>query len=176
MRSIYFCLTALLLSVLNSCSTEEERPTSYFSLNGSNYELPYGFIDDDGTNSDITYRMYDIFLSNSSDYPENYIEFTILSNSTERLEEGVYSYQYFYEEGCFTYFALGHSIKYDASGEAISGTRMSYYSIEDLEGTITVEKEDGDYKFIFDLTFTFENNNYNLEGMYWDSLTQYSYL
>lgn len=168
-------MLAVLIVSLCACEVEEERPSSYYSINGEIYEIPLGFIDDDGTNSEITYRYYDILLSDHLEIPQNYIAFTIHSLSTQRLAEGTYEFSS-YGKGVFNYFELGQNIKYDSSGEAISGVRMSYYNISNVDGTIIVEQEDGDYRFIFEISFEYNSKNYEIKGEYWAPLTEYNYL
>lgn len=176
MRNLFLLLLLSFFVFLYGCKEEEERPASYYSINGSRFDLSLGFIDDDGTNPEVTYRMYNILLKDDQDFPTSYIKFTFLSNSTSRLEEGTYSYRYFYKKGYFANMSLGYDIQYDSEGEEVSGVTMLSHNFGDVSGTINVKQENGDYKIEFNLSFYSENEDYTLEGIYWAPLIEDNYL
>ena len=171
MRKLFLLFAGILtISFFNSCADEEVEPAGHFTYDGNEYTVEYGVIDDKGTNDEITYRKYAIELkSGNIDDPKSYLKFVIYSNSTTRLEEGVYTYAYIAGASEFSYLKFGCDIEYDESGVAISGTRISESSAT-ISGTITVSQEDGDYKFIFDMDVTYNSNTSKLTGEFHDIL------
>jgi hypothetical protein len=167
-----FLITAVLSIALfvMSCGSTDERDPNTLIINGENKSLGVGYLGDEGTNTQISYRKYSLEFADKEEFPANYISFSIFSNSTTRLNEGVYEYNYGYESGAFSDLNLGHDIKYDSQGVAVSGTRINEYYMDDIQGTVTVSMEDGDYKFDFNISFTYNDRNYVVKGVFWDVL------
>lgn len=167
---LFFLATLLCLS---SCTVEDSKPADYLSINGQEYSITSGSISDNGTNNDITYRSYFIKLySGESSYnSENYIQFMIQSNDTQRLQEGTYQIvSTGADQGEVSYLEVGADIKYDDQSEAISGKKYPYANISDESGTVIVSQEDGDYKFEIDAKFSHSENEYEIKGFYWNTL------
>jgi hypothetical protein len=159
------------LAFVVSCEPIEEAP-KYLEINGESADLTIGTIDDNGTNSSITYREYVLTFASSDTKPSDYIRFTLYSTSTSRLEEGTYNYEYLgYGAGDFSWLKVGKDIQYDNSGVAISGTRINE-SDYDYEGTVTVSMEDDLYKFVFDLTGVDGDVSYTVMGEFSDLLKE----
>jgi len=156
--------------LFSGCTKDEERPENYFEVNGEKYKVPLGYIDDDGTNSEITYRNYDIKICDQLDKSRAFFLFTIKSNSTTRLEEGTYSYSYSYKKGVFSTPTIGFDVVYDERGQAISGTRIKESQMSNIQGSVQVSQEEGDYKFTIDFSFTYNNESYVVKGQFWDTL------
>jgi hypothetical protein len=161
--------------VFSSCSKDDTKP-SQFSIDGSQYNLNIGTIDDYGTNNNLTYRSYSLELKDKETKPSAYIKFRMYSPSTTRLEEGTYSYTYDnYEKNRFSWVVFAHSLVYDNNGVITSG---KIFDEEDylIVGTITVGKNSSIYTFDFDFTATDRNDNsrtYSLKGHFEKTLTEY---
>lgn len=169
MRKLTAFLTMVAFFV--SCEPIEEAP-KYLEINGESADLTMGTIDDNGTNSSITYREYVLTFASGESKPSDYIRFTLYSTSTSRLEEGTYTYTYLgYGAGDISWLKVGKNIQYDNSGVAISGTRINESDF-DFEGTVTVSMEDDLYKFVFDLTGVDGDLNYIVKGEFSDLLKE----
>lgn len=158
------------LAVFAACEPIEETP-KFLEINGEQTSLSVGTIHDYGTNSEISYREYQLTFANSSSKPSDYIRFNIYSTNTERLQEETYTYAYWGDKGNISWLSLGQNIVYDNSGVAISGTRIteSNYS---CEGTVDVSMKDEVYKFVFDLTATSNDKTYTIKGEFNELLTE----
>jgi len=175
MRKLFFLFGVATIMIFSGCGDSDERPESYFTVNGERLFLGEGFIYDWGTNNQITTRNYDIELCDSESAYANYIEFTISSNSTTRLQEGTYSYKQISEKGFFTSPKIGMNIKYDGNDVAISGTRLKEFDMANISGDIVVTQEEGDYKFVIDMKFEVDGKPYVIYGEYWGALKSYTY-
>lgn len=169
-KLFYFSSIIAIIALFSSCG-EVELPNKFFEINGESYSLEVGQMIDYGTNYDITYRTYDLGFASSSSTPKNYISFYLYSNSTTRIEEGTYSYEYIGSKGSITDVNVGINLTYDGSGEAISGTRFSDYT-STFEGTVTISKKNDNYSFVFDLTITDDDETYTITGEYNDVLSE----
>lgn len=167
------CAVVIFGSLLFSSCEEVELPTKYMEINNRRIELSTATIDDRGTNHEITYRKYGINFESSGAYPTDYLYLNFYSTSTSRLQEGVYEYAFFTgEPGDISDISLGTNLKYDETGNATSGVRFSEFTGE-FSGTIKVEKENGDYKFSFDLEAVYNEITYEIKGIYNAPLSEY---
>lgn len=172
---IEFLIVFLLFSTLvTSCFTspdfvDDELIDNYFQFNNFEYELSYGAIDDDGTNHEITGRYYDISLkSGNSFHPTNYIQFSLLSNSTSRLQEGIYLYNDS-TQGELWGVKLGVDLIYDETNNAVDGQRIDISSSINY-GVIDIQMKNGDYVFEFEFEFNCQNEKHKLTGYFTDIL------
>ncbi len=173
-RSLLF-LSTLFVLVLGSCSGDEEEAAGVLTVNGTSYDLDYGMIYDHGTDTELTYRTYEIaFKTSDTPTPSNYITFYIRSTSTSRLQEGTYTYEYYSGKGAFSYPKIGFDVKYDSKNEAVEGTILSY-SRCDFEGTIEVSKKDGDYLFEIEIEATKGDEKYTVTSDFNDALQDDGY-
>ena len=158
-KNSYLLLFAILL-IFTGCSKEEVKEASQLTINGQKKNVSVGIIEDEGTELDATppYREYSIELKSSDTYtPENSLVFSIYSTTTDRLQEGTYTYSYDDKAGTFSYPKIKFDHKYDGSGVATSGTVLSsVYLDETANNTIVVSKENGDK--VFDITLTYIKN------------------
>ncbi len=158
------------------CEKAEELDKSYVKINGEEYSLTKGYIDDEGTDQAISYRSYDLQFQNAeTDNPKTFFYFEIKSTSTERLEEGVYNYNSWFEKGEFSTPVLKYNLEYDDGGQIVSGTAITESIADDISGTVTISKDNGNYVFDIDLVFTVDGQTKNVEIHFNNSLAE-SYL
>lgn len=173
MNKFYGIIMVLFTLCFVSCSSDDEtRPENYLTINGTKHIISTGTIIDWGTDSEIEYRKYSLKLKDKLSNPANYINFSILSNSTKRLEEGEYTYQYLPEKGVYTNLEIGYDLEYDADNERIKGSCINEYNMENRVGTIKVSQEDGDYRFDINMTFDYKGQSYTVQSCFWDVLTK----
>ena len=150
--------------LMNSC--EVETPARYFEVNGHRAKINYAYMDTWGTSEDLKSRWYAISFRSQEVEPENYITFLIgsFTNETDILAEGTYEYNYLGGQGYVSDLVVGHDIAYDYLGYA-TGTRFDD-DVATFTGTITVERDRNDYRFIFDLEADYDNSVYIITGEY----------
>jgi hypothetical protein len=154
------------------CGKEEEADISTLKVGDNEYIIRNATIYDYGTDSDITYRTYKLRFQTGDTNPKAYLEFRIYSNSTKRLEEGVYPYSYDAEKGKISYTEIGINLKYDDKGEATEGTRVDESS--DDTGTLTITKADnGNYVFDIDLVMHKDKAEYIVKAHINEALEEY---
>lgn len=175
-----FLLSLGLALLAFSCTTIESDP-SYVMLDGKQFNVSIGKIDDDGTNSnDLTYRIYDLEFSNKTEYPSTVFSLTIYSTATTApLRVGTYNYSLLGNEaGTFSYFVLGVNREYDDTNTLVSGTTIDDYNHSVDQGQITISRDDDD-RYVFDFEITVKDDNDNtkvLEGHINLVLEEYNYL
>jgi len=172
-KNVFNLLLLVTVLFITSCmDSDDEKPDNYFEVNGEKFMMSEAYIDDDGTDNEITYRSYDILLCDSKETKGNYVQFTTLSNSTLRLEEGTYSYKYFLEKGYFGNPEIGMNIEYDSKGQAINGTRYTEYNMNNIMGSVIITQEEGDYKFVINLSFEVDGVAKTAKVIYWGPLSE----
>jgi len=92
--------------LLASCG-DVEAPPKYFTVDGVQVNMAIALLEDFGTDYDITYRSYKLSFRNTENDPSAYLNFMIYSNSTTRIQEGVYDYSYAIRKGFISYIELG---------------------------------------------------------------------
>lgn len=152
--------------VLFATSCEVETPKRYFEINGSRSSINFAYMDTWGVSDDLKSRWYAISFRSDEIEPENYMTFLLGSytNETDIIAEGTYDYDYLGGQGLISDLSIGHDIHYDYLGLP-SGTRYDE-DVADFSGTITVERDGGKYRFIFDLEADYENSVYSITGEY----------
>lgn len=134
---IRFTLFLPIILILVKC-TNEDNSTNYIKINGKTFPLRYGYIEDNGTDINIKYRIFDIEFRDKEINPSTYIQFRIFSQSTKKLEPGNYIYSYYATKaGELTFLSSGCNIAYDNKNVRISGNvyNENYW---DFEGNILV--------------------------------------
>jgi hypothetical protein len=172
-RTYLYIICCFLFTCFSCTFSDDESSNNYLTVNGVDYDLTYGIIDDDGTNYSITGRYYDLcFKSSASDYPSDYIRFTVLSTSTTRLQEDTYSYN---NNGVGELWdvEIGTDLLYDNSMNAISGQRLSgdYYV---SSGSVIISRHGDYYEFTIDIEMVINNKSYTIQGYYTGLLHQES--
>jgi len=160
-----------LFGFFNSCTVKPDdlSTDNYFKIKDKEYHLNYALIEDYGTDYEITSRSYTIGLqSGNSDYPSNFMKFSILSTSTTRLNEGIYEFGY-NSPGTFCDLEIGTELRYDDTFVAVSGERI-YVDSELKNGTIEISKKNGDYVFEFDFELKSVDGSYHIIGYFTDVL------
>lgn len=138
MKTHYRFTLFLLITLFFVKCTNEDDNINYIKINGKTYPLKYGYIEDNGTDVNIKYRILDIELRDKEINPSTYIQFRIFSQSTKKLEPGNYIYSYYATKaGEFTFLSSGCNIAYDNKNIRISGNvyNENYW---DFEGNIII--------------------------------------
>jgi hypothetical protein len=164
-------LGIFILGTLNSCTFTPEELTidNYFKVKDKEFDLNYALIEDFGTNYDITSRYYTIGLqSENTQYPRDFIKFSILSTSTTRLNEGTYKFGY-NSPGTFFDIEIGTELVYDYKFIAVSGERF-YIDSDMKNGKIEISKKNDNYVFDFDFELLSSNSTYHITGYFTDVL------
>jgi hypothetical protein len=175
-----FALAVSLMILLITCSKESDDDAGFISIDGSNYVLTYGLVNDVGSNTTLGYRNFWLrFQSSAGDKPEHFIVFLIYSNDTLKIGEGNYNYDVSPESaGDFSWIKVGYNIQYDNAGEATDGT--FFYDSDVKEGTLVITKAGDEHKFEFNITFDKNNIVYTITGEFKDVLHEgfvyYSYI
>ncbi|MCG8702384.1 MAG: hypothetical protein MI922_30310 [Bacteroidales bacterium] len=170
--TLFLTNLVVLALFLTSCDSTIEPAEKYMTVNGKKIELEKAYIYDWGTNSDITYREYEITFETEGTYPSDYLEIDFFSSSTTRLNEGTYTYkEYYYAGGNLSNIYVGLNLQYDDKGEAVSGTRFSDWDT-DFTGTVTISKKNDNYMFEFDLETEYDGQEYKITGVYNDVLKE----
>jgi len=175
MRLIFKLITCIIGFLLITTCSNDENEINYIKINGKTFPLRYGFIEDNGTDINIKYRIFDIEFTDNEINPSTYIQFRILSYKTTNLETGTYTYNYYAnQKGELTFLSIGTNIKYDNKNVRIAGNvyNDNYW---DFYGNIIVGFNK--YKnYTFDIYFKGYNLDTNdsivVEGYFEKNLTQ----
>ncbi len=77
-----FLFTAVLSIALfvMSCGSTDERDPNTLIINGENKSLGVGYLGDEGTNTQISYRKYSLEFADKEEFPANYISSTLTAS------------------------------------------------------------------------------------------------
>jgi len=156
MRLLILSISIVLCII--SCTKEDEN-TNYLEINGRSFPLRYGYIEDNKTDVNIKYRIFDIEFRDKEINPSTYFQFRIFSNSTIKLEVGNYQYSYSpTKKGEFSLLSMGTNIVYDNLNVRIYGNvyNDNYW---EFQGNIII----GLTKYN-NYTFDISLKGYNLES------------
>jgi hypothetical protein len=168
-RIYHFVFISLILILLfASCSKEGNEDAGFLNIDGNNYVLTYGLVDEAGLGPDNSYRNYWLrFQSSMGDQPSHFIVFKLYSYSTSAIEEGTYTYNYIQTEaGLFSWVKAGYDLQYDEEGELVGGTVLLDSQVE--EGSLVVTREGEILKFEFTIKFIKNNTTYLATGEFKD--------
>lgn len=156
-------------------SIKPQNQKNYVDVETKVYQLSYGIIDDLGTNYEISGRYFDITLQSSGYYyASNFIKFRILSNSTNRLEEGQYEFGGS-APGNFWNVEIGTNLQYDDKGEAINGKRW-YLNEKQNKGIVVISKLNDNYLFEYSFTANADSSKTIIIGRFNDVLHEDFYI
>ena len=166
----FFVLPASFILLFATCSKEGDEDAGFLNIDGRNYVLTYGLVDEAGLSEDNSYRNYWLrFQSAEGDQPSHFIVLKLYSYSTTAIEEGIYSYDFLpTEAGFFTWVKVGYELQYDEEGELIGGTVLLDSYVE--EGSLVVTREGELLKFEFSIKFIKNLTAYIISGEFKDVL------
>jgi len=172
MKQIYqfFVLSAIVMLLFAACSKEGNEDAGFLKVDGNNYVLRYGLVDEVVMGADDGFRNYWLrFQSSEGDQPSHFIVFKLSSYSTTAIEEGTYSYDFLpTEAGFFTWVKVGYDLQYDDEGELTGGTVLLDSFVE--EGSLVVTGEGEPLKFEFNIKFIKNDITYIVSGEFEDVL------
>lgn len=165
-----FILILVLLFFISGCGDDEE--VNYLVLDGVTSSLKTGIIQDDGTDYELTKRIYRLEFKDFYE-PSCYIRFELYSTRTDRLAEGVYEYSFDeLDAGNVSFLNFAQKLTYDNLGVVISGRRYRDDNL-DITGTVTVGKNGSIYTFDFNFSaIDGHNNAISLTGHFEDVLEE----
>lgn len=84
--------SVLLLSafIFFSCAKDEEEPTNYLRVNGTEYAINTAIYEVEHTGASTS--THKVEIKSSADSPKNYLTFRIISTSASTLANGTYTY------------------------------------------------------------------------------------
>jgi hypothetical protein len=172
MKRIYhfFVFAASFVLLFTACSKEGDKDAGFLAIDGKNYILTYGMVDEAELGGNDSYRNYWLrFQSSEGDHPSHFIFFNLCSFSTSAIEEGTYTYDYIQTEaGDFTWVKVGYDLQYDEDGELTDGTLLLDSYVE--EGSLVVTAEGELLKFEFNIRFIRNQTTYVITGEFRDVL------
>ena len=168
----FLVLSVSFILLFATCSKEGDENAGFINIDGSNYVLTYGLVDDAGLGGDNSYRNYWLrFQSSEGDQPSHFIVFKLYSLDTLIIEEGTYTYDYIKTEaGLFTWVKVGYDLQYDEEGEIIGGTVLLDSYVE--EGSMVVTREGELLNFEFNIKFIKNLTAYTVSGEFKDVLNE----
>lgn len=160
MRNLGYLATLACLLIVSCGKINEEE--SNLIVGGSKTLLRYGVIEDNGTDTKITYRVYDFEFRSSETNPSAYIKFRLYT-PTSGITLGTYTYDYYAEKkGTFSYVTVAYGLRYDSKNVVIEGNVLTD-SDYTMSGTIVIGRNSDTEHYTFDINLELKDKENRIE-------------